>query len=189
MDGCLAIGIVIEDILGVTLDGPHDTINWDIHLTEANGIENLWMRDNDLNVNRVSLHAAERTNASSAVEITVEAERPLTLNVRNGGEFHALEVPAGQSSFVIPGTGDADEEPYMMMADAEQLTGVEEALTKEALDQNALDYVVFSAEEDASITRHSKPRQQKWPSLQHQFDRLSLQPDGSGRRLYAVPRL
>ena len=150
--GCLAIGIVIEDILGVTLDGPHDTINWDIHLTEANGIENLWMRDNDLNVNRVSLHAAERTNASSAVEITVEAERPLTLNVRNGGEFHALEVPAGQSSFVIPGTGDADEEPYMMMADAEQLTGVEEALTKEALDQNALDYVVFSVEEDASIT-------------------------------------
>lgn len=149
--GTLAIGIVIEDILGVTLDGPHDTINWDIHLSEEHGIDNIWMRDNDLQVNRVSLQAAARKNASDAVEITIKADRPLTLNVKNGGDVQVLDVPAGESTFHIPGTGDASETAYMVMADAQPVSGNEASLTKEALDQNAADYVVFSAEEDPTV--------------------------------------
>ena len=41
--GALGIGVIIEDLLGIGLRAPDNAVDWDLRLTEENGISNLYM--------------------------------------------------------------------------------------------------------------------------------------------------
>ncbi|MDR1158257.1 MAG: hypothetical protein LBK75_08140 [Oscillospiraceae bacterium] len=105
--GALAIGSIIEDILGITLDAPRNTVSWNMLLTEGNGIDNLWMAGNTF-----SVRAQPRLTAESAVRITVSAQQPFTLNVKNGGAVQTFAVKAGENAFAVAGT-DVGEGAYL----------------------------------------------------------------------------
>ena len=146
--GALAIGVIIEDILGIDLNAPENTVNWDLRLTEENGISNLYMCHDGQPV-RVSLSMEERTGSESPADITVTATEPVTLHVLNGDVEVTLDVPAGTTNYHIDGVED-EAEPYLSAA-AHPFQADDASLTKEALDANAADYVVFSTETDESI--------------------------------------
>ena len=40
--GALGIGVIIEDLLGIGLRAPDNAVDWDLRLTEENGISNLY---------------------------------------------------------------------------------------------------------------------------------------------------
>ncbi len=60
-----------------------------------------------------------------------------------------MDVPAGTTNYHIDGVED-EAEPYLSAA-AHPFQADDASLTKEALDANAADYVVFSTETDESI--------------------------------------
>ncbi|MDR2903343.1 MAG: hypothetical protein LBU77_02380, partial [Clostridiales bacterium] len=96
--GTLVIGTLIENIIGVTLNAPENEIDWNMHLTESNGISNLFMADND-----ITLMAEERLSAASPVSINVIAEKAFTLNVTNGEQRFSFDVQPGENTFVVGG--------------------------------------------------------------------------------------
>ena len=91
----------------------------------------------------------ERTGSESPADITVTATEPVTLHVLNGDVEVTLDVPAGTTNYHIDGVED-EAEPYLSAA-AHPFQADDASLTKEALDANAADYVVFSTETDESI--------------------------------------
>ncbi|MDR0381647.1 MAG: hypothetical protein LBH86_06630 [Oscillospiraceae bacterium] len=135
--GALAIGSIIEDIIGITLDAPRNTINWNMMLTEGNGIDNLWMAGNTC-----SLRAEPRLTAESGVKITVNAQRPFTLNVKNGGAVQTFDVEAGENTFVVAGA-DAGEGAYLSGKTA-ALAGFDFA--------SAGDHVLFTDAPNSAVT-------------------------------------
>ena len=146
--GALGIGVIIEDLLGIGLRAPDNAVDWDLRLTEENGISNLYMCHDGQPV-RISLSMAERVGSESPADITVTADHAFTLHVRNGDVEETLEVPAGTTSYHIDGVED-EQEPYLDAA-AHPFRSDDDSLTKEALDANAVDYVIFGTEQDPSI--------------------------------------
>jgi hypothetical protein len=101
--GALAIGAIIEDIVGVTPNAPENTVNWSLRLAEGFGIDNLWMKGN-----AISLSSAPRLTAKSAATITVTAQQPFTLKVKNNGQTTTFSAPAGTAVFSVPGEDDGE---------------------------------------------------------------------------------
>ncbi|MDR0670889.1 MAG: hypothetical protein LBF64_01095, partial [Oscillospiraceae bacterium] len=135
--GALAIGSIIEDIVGITLDAPQNTVNWNMQLTEGNGIDNLWMAGHTF-----SVRAAPRPTAESAVEITVRAERPFTLKVKNGDAVQTFAVEAGENTFAVAGA-DTGEGAYLAGKTA-ALAGFDPA--------ESGDYVLFTNAPNSAVT-------------------------------------
>lgn len=146
--GCLAIGVILEDVLGLDVNAPDNTVMWNIRLTEEHGVSNLYFCHNGVE-NRVSLLAENRNSGNDPVNITVTADQDFTLVVKNNGQERILDIKAGTQTYTI--AGEAGEEGYIG-AISYPLSEVADQLTKAELDQNAVDYVVFGAEEDSSIT-------------------------------------
>lgn len=154
--GALAIGSMIEDILGVTLDAPDNVINWTINLAEGHGISNLYMNNQDTGVNRVSLSAGSRVSQTSAVDITVICDKAFTLNVKHNGETHTIEIASGTHSYNLGGT-DGENPPYLS-AVARYLSDYE--LASETF-ENAKDYVYFTGVPNELIDDGLKNQMQK----------------------------
>ena len=122
-------------------------MNWDLRLTEENGISNLYMCHDGQPV-QVSLSMEERTGSKSA-DIPRTATEPVTLHVLNGDVEVTLDVPARFTHQLhIDGVED-EAEPYLSAA-AHPLGG-RRSLDERSSDANAADYVVFSTETDESI--------------------------------------
>ncbi len=145
--GALGIGSIIEDLLGVELRAPLNEIDWDLRLTEACGVTNLYMCHEGQPV-RASLEMAARSGSDSPADITVTANVPFTLYVTNGGVEQTIEVPAGRSTYHIDGVEEADA--YLGAA-ARPLQSDDASLTREAVDANAADYITFTDAADDSI--------------------------------------
>lgn len=155
--GALAIASMIEDVIGVTLNAPENVVQWNIHLTEGHGINKLYMKHKGV-VNRISLFTAERKSAASPIDITVTATKDFTLQVRNNDIKKTINVKAGTHTYHV--NGKDGEEPVLAVA-AHSFNADEKTLTKEALDQNAMDYVVFDEKENVQIHDGLKNRIQK----------------------------
>ena len=142
--GCLSIGVILDDILGLKMDAPNNTINWNIRLSEEHGVSNLWLKHNGA-VNRVSLLAKDRKSAKDPVTFTVNAERPFILKVTNNGATQTFNIPAGTSEHTMGGiSGNSPR----LEAYAYQYSG--EGLSAATL-AGAEDYVTFGSSIDASV--------------------------------------
>ncbi|MDR2671497.1 MAG: carbohydrate-binding protein [Oscillospiraceae bacterium] len=104
--GCLSVGIILEDVIGVRMNAPENAINWNIRLAEEHGVSDLWMQHNGAQ-NRVSLTAQKRVSAKDPVTVTVTADRAFTLNVKNGAVETSFSVPAGTSQWSVDGESGA----------------------------------------------------------------------------------
>lgn len=164
--GALAIGSMVEDVLGVTLNAPENAVNWNLNLTEEHGISNLYMSHNG-EANRISLMAAERISASSTVDITVTATRPFTLNVTHNGVTESMEIAAGTHSYRFDGVDR--EAPYLQAA-ARVFSAQDNSLSKASLDVSAVDYVTFTANDNAAIKDGLKKQLTKQDATEKLFN-------------------
>ena len=158
--GALAIGSMIEDVLGVSVHAPDNEIHWNIHMVEEHGIQNLYLSTPEYGENRVTLLAAARDNSESPVTITVTAEQPVTLVVTAGGETQRLSVTAGTHTYTV-GHGTAQgSKPTLNLATHDW----DDAGVDAAMLESCLDVVSFGENEDASIV----------DGLKHQVRRSGL---------------
>lgn len=108
--GALGIGAVLEDIMGITIDGTENVVNWNIKLTEAFGVENLYFNGAE-GENFVSLSCGERISDTSGAKITVKADHDFELRVKVAGREEVIQAKAGEHSYSIAGTDG--EESYL----------------------------------------------------------------------------
>ena len=101
--GALGIGSVIEDIAGITIKGNENAVEWNIKLTEAFGIDNLWFNGPD-GENYVSLSCAKRVSGTSGARLSVKADRDFELRVKVGGRSKTIPVKAGEHTYTVEGT-------------------------------------------------------------------------------------
>lgn len=101
--GALGIGSVIEDIAGITISGNENAIDWNIKLTEAFGIDNLYFHGPE-GENFVDLACEERVSASSGAKLTVKADHPFELRVKVGGRSETIQADAGEHQYIVNGT-------------------------------------------------------------------------------------
>ncbi|MDR0671095.1 MAG: Ig-like domain-containing protein, partial [Oscillospiraceae bacterium] len=141
--GCLSIGVILEDVLGVRLNAPDNIIDWNIRLTEEHGVSNLWMKHGGA-VNRVSLLANERVSAKDPVTFTVTADCGVTLQVKNGAVTKTVDVEAGTHTYSID--GEAGAAPRLSIGRAR-----DNAAFGQAALAASSDYVYFGQAADPSI--------------------------------------
>ncbi|MBE6949478.1 MAG: carbohydrate-binding protein [Ruminococcaceae bacterium] len=149
--GSFGVGMMIEDVLGVDINAPENVVTWNVHLTEAHGVENLYMKHNGVE-NRVSLMADERVNDASSLTFTATTEQPVTLVVKAAGNEQTFELEAGTHTYTVEGTADETAEGGYIGAIAYELDeSIKAKITKAVYDETALDYVTFSKEKNADI--------------------------------------
>jgi len=96
--GALAVGTLIQDIIGITLNAPQNSVHWSLRLTEEHGIDKLWMAGNVF-----SMYAKSRLTATSPAVVTVDALAPFTLHITNGDSHQSFDVQSGKNIFNIGG--------------------------------------------------------------------------------------
>lgn len=101
--GAIGIGSLIEDIMGITIKGNENVIEWKIRLTEAFGIDHLYFNGPN-GENFVDLACAERVSASSGAKLTIKAEHAFKLCVSVGGHSETIQVEAGEHQYLVDGT-------------------------------------------------------------------------------------
>lgn len=145
---CMSIGLMIENLVGVTLNAPENTIVWNANLTEHHSISNLYFVHEGV-ANRVSLAAAKRTSADEDFIFSVQAEQPCKLVLTAAGVTKEYEITAGLSTFKQEGSDHTAAAPAIAAS----------ALPAAALTEDgAVDSVYFTETEDESITDGLKCR-------------------------------
>ncbi len=149
--GSFGVGMIIEDIIGIDVNAPENIVTWNVHLTEAHGIEDLYMCHNGVE-NRVSLMAEERVSDASSLTFTATTEQPVTLVVKAAGNEVTLNLEAGTHTYTVEGTADETAEGGYIGAIAYELNdSIKAQITKTVYDETALDYVTFSTEVNPAI--------------------------------------
>lgn len=105
--GALGIGSVLEDLAGITIKGNENAIEWNIKLTEAFGVDNLYFNGAN-GENFVNLSCGERVSGTSGANITVKADHDFELRVKVGGKSQTIQVKAGEHTYSIDGTDGND---------------------------------------------------------------------------------
>lgn len=100
--GTLGIGAVLENIIGIDIHAPENTIDWQIRLTEGFGVDNLYFIGPE-GENFVDLSCKERVSETSGAELTVKADHDFTLHVTVAGQEETIAVKAGEHSYTIGG--------------------------------------------------------------------------------------
>jgi len=100
--GTLGIGAVLENIIGIDIHAPENTIDWDIRLTESFGVDNLYFIGPE-GENFVDLSCKGRISGTSGAEISVKADRDFNLHVTVAGQEKTIAVKAGEHSYTIAG--------------------------------------------------------------------------------------
>ncbi|MBR6793578.1 MAG: hypothetical protein IKM48_04385 [Clostridia bacterium] len=125
--GCLSIGVILENIIGVHPDAAAKTVDWYPALTESYGVEKLRFGKNQL-----SLSVAARETAESPLSFTVEAKKPFTLRVHLNGKTYEQAVSVGKASYTV---GEAFEgKGGYLGVKIRPLNEVENTLPADALD-------------------------------------------------------
>jgi hypothetical protein len=94
--GCGPIACLIENVMGIHVNGPNDSLEWDILLAEHHGITNLQFGDNT-----VSLTCEDRLTPDSGAAVTITTNSPFKLHATVGKkEFNEL-VPTGTSKYLF----------------------------------------------------------------------------------------
>ncbi len=174
--GCLSVGTIIDDVLGLDINAPENKITWRMNLTEENGVSNLYMKHNGV-VNRVSLLAQERASARDGVSFTVTATQDFTLEVINGTHTQTYLVTAGTHSYNIAGETGL---PGYIGAIARSFEEVKGELTKEKLDASASDYVFFGTALDPAIKDGLQQQVRKGSALLYNVNTVGYAAKSSG---------
>lgn len=138
--GTLGIGAVLENIVGVDIHAPENTIDWQIRLTEAFGVDNLYFCGPE-GENFVDLSCEERISDTSGAEISVKADHDFFLHVTVAGQEETIEVKAGEHSYTID--GEDGEESHLGIRTAK---AAEQSFAAEKLEE-ADSAVVFGEQE------------------------------------------
>ena len=94
-DGLVPVGLLLEDVLGLDVDGERGVVKWRMRPGERHGVEGL-----RLGAGIVSLVATPAPDG--ALRVDVEADRPFALVLWHGRGEARLDVPAGRSTFEAP---------------------------------------------------------------------------------------
>lgn len=119
--GTLGIGAVLENIIGLDVRAPENTIDWNIRLTEAFGVDNLYFIGPE-GENFVNLSCKKRVSATSGAEITVKADHDFTLHVAVAGQEETIAVKAGEHSYRIAGKDGCESSLGIRTAKAAELS-------------------------------------------------------------------
>jgi hypothetical protein len=91
--GLAPVAILFEDIFGLHIDAPANTISWKIRQTERHGVQNLSFGDRV-----VSLICEARKNPADPCTISIDASSPFTLIIERAGSSVQKEIPGGHST-------------------------------------------------------------------------------------------
>ena len=94
--GCGPIALLIENVLGLRVNGAERTLTWQLHRTDRHGIENLQIGD----VN-ASVLCAKRETAQSPASLTVRNDKPFTLKIVKGNRTQVFPLLAGKHSLTV----------------------------------------------------------------------------------------
>ncbi len=147
--GCFAVGMVIEDLIGIDIDAPKNIVTWNVRLTEEFGVDNLWMKHNGVE-NRVSLHADKRASELSDLNFTATVTQPVKLVVKTGGKEETFNLTEGTHKYTVKGTVN-DAQPGYIGTKVRPLAEAADEVTKAYYDANATDYVYFTDQKNADI--------------------------------------
>jgi Mannosylglycerate hydrolase MGH1-like glycoside hydrolase domain len=86
------VAMLIENILGISLNAPQQSLTWEIQETGEHGIKQL-----ALGKNRIDLHCAARESENSPALITAHAASACCLEVRCGGRRTILKLAAKET--------------------------------------------------------------------------------------------
>ncbi len=91
--GLAPIALLIEDVIGIQTDMPAGVIDWNLHRTDRNGIENLSLGQAGV----LSMIAEPRASGSADAKICFdgELERPMTVRVHLAGSSSDIPLTAG----------------------------------------------------------------------------------------------
>jgi len=88
------IAMLIENVLGISVEGYENRIRWRIHRTDRHGVENIQLRDQ-----RVTLLCSPK---GAGAEVTVTSEKPFTLEVIFRGRVHKKPIAQrGTTTFSV----------------------------------------------------------------------------------------
>lgn len=87
------VAMLIENILGLDIDAPHNRLTWDIRLTEEHGIKNL-----AVGRGHVDLRCAGRSAAADPANVQIQADAALDVQVRRHDHSATLHVKPGQET-------------------------------------------------------------------------------------------
>ncbi|MFT7558711.1 MAG: hypothetical protein ACI93R_000610 [Flavobacteriales bacterium] len=90
------IAALIENVMGIQVNGAGDSLIWDVNLAERHGIKNLQFGDNT-----VSLMADDRLDKNSGVKVKVTTDSPFTLKLKVAGKVRRFDVAKGNSEFTL----------------------------------------------------------------------------------------
>lgn len=88
--GLVPIAVLFEYVFGLRADVPHNTLIWDIRLTDSFGVKQYPFGKDGL----LDLYCASRPNGLQKPEITVKSNRDFTLKVIWGGGSEEIAVKA-----------------------------------------------------------------------------------------------
>jgi len=88
---------LIEHVIGIKVDAPHNTIAWRINSVDRSGVENLWFGGKT-----VTLVCEKRANQNSPCRISVQSTGDFRLNVEVGNVTKELQISAeGKRRYII----------------------------------------------------------------------------------------
>jgi hypothetical protein len=91
--GCGPISLLIENVLGIQVNGLQDSVTWSLRLTERHGITNLKFGNNT-----VSLTCAQRYNSIDPADVTVTTDSNFSLTVKIGTHTYMQAFTPGTSA-------------------------------------------------------------------------------------------
>ena len=97
--GCGPIALLIENIIGLTVDAPRKTIRWRITRIDEHGIENLRCGSNS-----VSLVCTKRSGRDASPGIAIETKEKLQLEVIAAGTSNKKSFEAGSYKWDVDNT-------------------------------------------------------------------------------------
>jgi Trehalase len=98
--GVQPIATLIETIIGIQIDAPESRIEWNLRMTEQNGVRNLKWGPNYSR--KVDLIAEARTSADDEVTLSVSSDTPFILAVDTGYAQKEFKVLDGKNqTFVL----------------------------------------------------------------------------------------
>jgi neutral trehalase len=90
------IAMLIENVLGLEIEGLKNTIRWRIHRLDRHGIEDIQLGDQ-----KVSLICQPRASSSDLVKVDVKCEKPFVLEVMVGPNTQRHEIHPGRTTIEI----------------------------------------------------------------------------------------
>lgn len=90
------IALLIENVLGIHIDAPNNTIEWRISLTEKHGIKDIRFKNE-----KVSLVSEERNSESDRIVLTVDSDIKFKLKVIQNNKTHEVDIKSGNRKYSI----------------------------------------------------------------------------------------